>query len=112
MATDINHYIAGQRIKGKGERRAPVFNPATGEESARVQLASTHDVNTAVAASLQAFPDWAGTPPLRRARVLLAALPFKRSASPARACSEMTQAAWPAGRLASPGAELGRCMRA
>jgi malonate-semialdehyde dehydrogenase (acetylating)/methylmalonate-semialdehyde dehydrogenase len=70
MATDINHYIAGQRIKGNGERRAPVFNPATGEESARVQLASTHDVNIAVAASLQAFPDWAGTPPLRRARVL------------------------------------------
>jgi malonate-semialdehyde dehydrogenase (acetylating)/methylmalonate-semialdehyde dehydrogenase len=70
MAADINHYIAGQRVTGKGESRAPVFNPATGEESARVQLASTDDVHTAVAASLQAFPDWSGTPPLRRARVL------------------------------------------
>ena len=70
MVADINHYIAGERINGKGERRAPVFNPATGEESAHVRLASTDDVNAAVAASLQAFPDWSGTPPLRRARVL------------------------------------------
>lgn len=70
MAADINHYIAGQRTDGQGDRRAPVFNPATGDESANVRLASAGDVDVAVQASMRAFPEWSSTPPLRRARVL------------------------------------------
>jgi malonate-semialdehyde dehydrogenase (acetylating)/methylmalonate-semialdehyde dehydrogenase len=70
MAATIEHYIAGERTGGRGERRAPVFNPATGEQSGEVRLASTGDVDAAVQAALRAFPEWASTPPLRRARVL------------------------------------------
>ncbi|MBX9757943.1 MAG: CoA-acylating methylmalonate-semialdehyde dehydrogenase [Beijerinckiaceae bacterium] len=70
MAADINHYIAGKITGGAGERRAPVFNPATGEQSGQVRLASAADVNGAVQSALAAFPAWSASPPLRRARVL------------------------------------------
>ena len=70
MAADITHYISGQRTNGQGDRRAPVFNPATGEASAHVRLASAADVNGAVAAAAKAFPEWGATTPLRRARIL------------------------------------------
>jgi malonate-semialdehyde dehydrogenase (acetylating)/methylmalonate-semialdehyde dehydrogenase len=70
MAADIKHFISGKYVNGQGERRAPVFNPATGEQSAQVSLASGADVDAAVQSALRAFPAWAGTPPLRRARIL------------------------------------------
>lgn len=66
----IDHWIAGRVTPGRGARRADVFNPATGRVSAKVALASTTDVDEAVAAAQAAFPAWAETPPLRRARVM------------------------------------------
>jgi len=66
----IEHFIDGAAFKGSGERTAPVFNPATGEESARVRLACAGDVDAAVSSARRAFPAWAATPPLRRARIL------------------------------------------
>ena len=47
-----------------------VFNPATGQVTGRVALASQSDVEAAVNAASAAFPAWADTPPIRRARVL------------------------------------------
>jgi malonate-semialdehyde dehydrogenase (acetylating)/methylmalonate-semialdehyde dehydrogenase len=47
-----------------------VFNPATGEQTGALVLASVEDVDAAVAAARRAFPAWANTTPLRRARVL------------------------------------------
>ena len=66
----IDHYIAGRRTAGASGRSQPVTNPATGAVTGRVQLASPQDVGSAVAAARAAFPAWADTPPLRRARVL------------------------------------------
>jgi malonate-semialdehyde dehydrogenase (acetylating)/methylmalonate-semialdehyde dehydrogenase len=66
----IGHWIAGQATSGTGGRSAPVFNPATGEQSDTVALASAAEVAAAVAAARAAFPAWAATPPLGRARVL------------------------------------------
>ena len=66
---EIQHFIAGARVAG-GSRSAPVFNPATGEQSGVVRLADVATVDVAVAAALRALPDWAASPPLRRARVL------------------------------------------
>ncbi|KGF82603.1 methylmalonate-semialdehyde dehydrogenase [Massilia sp. JS1662] len=65
----INHFIGGRLLDG-GERYADVYNPALGEPCARVALASIDDVAAAVAAASAAFPAWAATPPLARARVL------------------------------------------
>jgi malonate-semialdehyde dehydrogenase (acetylating)/methylmalonate-semialdehyde dehydrogenase len=66
----INHFIDGRALDGSSGRYADVYNPALGEPCARVALASGDDVNAAVAAASAAFPAWAATPPLARARVL------------------------------------------
>ncbi len=66
----IGHWIGGgERFDAQG-RFAPVYNPATGEVARRVPLASRDDVDAAVSAAAAAFPAWAATPPLRRARVM------------------------------------------
>ena len=70
MTTHIAHYIDGNTANGKSQRTQPVYNPATGAVSGQVALASTDDVNTAVASAQKAFPAWADTSPLRRARVM------------------------------------------
>jgi len=66
----IPHFIAGQRESGASSRSAPVFNPATGEQTAEVALASIADVARVVAAAKAAQPAWGDASPLRRARVM------------------------------------------
>lgn len=68
--TPIGHYIQGQVAAGTSGRAQDVFNPATGAVTGRVALASTSEVHAAVAAAQAAFPDWADTSPLRRARIM------------------------------------------
>ena len=68
--TSIAHYISGQATAGTSTRAQDVFNPATGAVSGRVSLANVQDVAQAVASAQAAFPAWADTPPLRRARVM------------------------------------------
>ena len=70
MTVQIAHYIDGAPVPGRGGRTAPVFNPATGERSGTVALAGAADVDAAVTAAKRAYPAWAATPPLRRARIL------------------------------------------
>jgi malonate-semialdehyde dehydrogenase (acetylating)/methylmalonate-semialdehyde dehydrogenase len=65
----VGHYIDG-RLESGGARSSPVFNPATGATIARVSLADSGIVASAVAAAKAALPAWADTPPLKRARVL------------------------------------------
>ena len=67
---DIGHFIGGRQVPGQGSRTADVFNPATGEIDARLRMAAAADVADAVSAARAAFPAWAETSPLRRARVL------------------------------------------
>ena len=67
---EVGHYIDGRRAAGTSGRRQPVFNPATGAVARQVALASVDEVAAAVAAAKAAFPAWADTPPMRRARVL------------------------------------------
>ncbi|MFO1132846.1 MAG: CoA-acylating methylmalonate-semialdehyde dehydrogenase [Hyphomicrobiales bacterium] len=69
MAKTIPFYIGGHEVAGSG-RTAAVFNPATGEQTGSVSLGSTAEVNEAIAVAKKAFPAWAATPPLRRARIL------------------------------------------
>jgi malonate-semialdehyde dehydrogenase (acetylating)/methylmalonate-semialdehyde dehydrogenase len=67
----IHHFIDGKHHAGSGERRADVFNPATGEVQARVALASTADLQAAIDSAKAAQPGWAATNPQRRARVFM-----------------------------------------
>ncbi|CAM4381183.1 CoA-acylating methylmalonate-semialdehyde dehydrogenase [Bordetella muralis] len=66
----IGHWIDGHRVDPQSPKTRDVFNPALGQVSARVALAELTDVQAAVASARKAFPAWAATPPLRRARVL------------------------------------------
>ncbi len=66
----VQHYINGKKVDGGSDRYSPVYNPATGEQQRRVPLANSAEVDRAVAAAQEAFPGWANTPPLRRARVM------------------------------------------
>ena len=66
----IEHYISGKNYSGNSKRKSKVFDPATGEQSAEVKLATTQDVNTAVENAKKAFESWSNTPPLQRARVM------------------------------------------
>lgn len=68
--TAIQHFINGQISEGRSGDAQDVFNPATGQVTGRVALASQSDVEAAVNAASAAFPAWADTPPIRRARVL------------------------------------------
>src|SRR5260221_4577953 len=67
---DIQHFIDGKRADGANGRSGDVFNPATGEKIRRVALAGAAEVDAAVQAAAKAFPGWATTPPLSRARIL------------------------------------------
>jgi malonate-semialdehyde dehydrogenase (acetylating)/methylmalonate-semialdehyde dehydrogenase len=71
---DLGHYIGGERRASSSGRQQAVYNPATGAVARQVHLASADEVNAAVAAAQAAFPAWAETPPIRRARVLNAFL--------------------------------------
>ena len=68
--TPIGHYINGHVATGASGRSQPVTNPATGAVTGSVALANSAEVARAVAAAQAAFPAWADTPPLRRARVM------------------------------------------
>ncbi|MGY3442871.1 MULTISPECIES: CoA-acylating methylmalonate-semialdehyde dehydrogenase [Bradyrhizobium] len=70
MSKTISNFVGGHVAPSKSSRSAPVYNPATGEQSGAVGLSTADEVRAAVAAARQAFPGWANTPPLRRARIL------------------------------------------
>jgi len=66
----IDHFIGGRVVRSESGRRQDVFNPATGEVTAQVALASTEEVDRAVAVASAAAPAWAESAPLKRARIL------------------------------------------
>ncbi len=68
--TTVGHFIAGQVMSGNSPRRQDVFHPASGKVARQLVLGSVDDVRVAVTAAQTAFPAWADTPPIRRARVL------------------------------------------
>jgi malonate-semialdehyde dehydrogenase (acetylating)/methylmalonate-semialdehyde dehydrogenase len=68
--SDVQHFINGKHSDGLSARWGDVFNPATGERARRVAMGGAAEVDQAVKAAAAAFPAWAATPPLARARVL------------------------------------------
>jgi malonate-semialdehyde dehydrogenase (acetylating) / methylmalonate-semialdehyde dehydrogenase len=66
----VGNFVAGRTTTTTSGRGAPLFNPATGEESGWVGFSSGEDVAGAVAAAKAAYPGWAETPPAKRANYL------------------------------------------
>jgi len=70
--TTIRHWIDGRLSERPTERHGDVFNPATGEVSARVQLASPAVVDEAVASAKAAAAQWRSSSLSKRTRILFA----------------------------------------
>jgi malonate-semialdehyde dehydrogenase (acetylating)/methylmalonate-semialdehyde dehydrogenase len=68
----IGHWIDGRRTPGTSGRTAPVFNPASGEQTGEVALASAGEVGAAVASAVAAARSWRSASLSRRAAVLFA----------------------------------------
>jgi malonate-semialdehyde dehydrogenase (acetylating)/methylmalonate-semialdehyde dehydrogenase len=66
----LSNVIGGELARSASGRHAPIFNPATGEQSAVLPLSTAAELDAAVAAAKLALPAWADLPPLRRARYM------------------------------------------
>ena len=65
----LRNFVGGEWVESKGEIR-DVVNPTTGQTIARVPISTKDEINAAVEAAHEAFPDWRTTTPLARARCL------------------------------------------
>ena len=68
----IHHLIDGQPVAGTSGRTSPVFNPATGEQTGQLSLASAAEVDAAVASAQAAFEEWSNVSVARRTTLMLA----------------------------------------
>jgi len=67
----IGHIIGGEHI-AEGAASGPVFDPAIGRQSGEVMLGGADEITRAVETASKAQPDWAATPPAKRASVMFA----------------------------------------
>ena len=66
----ISHWVNNKVVVGTSGRTGKVFNPATGEQQAEVDLASVAEVDAVIAKSKAAFPEWRATGMSRRAEIM------------------------------------------
>ena len=70
MTRALQHFIGGKPVEGESGRFGDVFDPATGQVTAKVPLAGLAEVGQAVSAAAAALPGWMATPPAKRVQVL------------------------------------------
>ncbi len=68
----INHLIDGRQVEATSGQVKPVFNPATGQQTAELGLASVADVDACVASSAKAFEEWREVSVARRTKLMYA----------------------------------------
>src|SRR5262245_30646464 len=70
MNTICDNYIGGKLIPGGTSSYTPVYNPSRGNVIAQAPESDARTVDRAVQAAKKAFPAWADTPVVERARVM------------------------------------------
>ncbi|HKB94158.1 MAG TPA: CoA-acylating methylmalonate-semialdehyde dehydrogenase [Gaiellaceae bacterium] len=68
----INHWIGGRSVAGESGRKGPVYNPATGRQTAEVDFATVEEVDRAVKAAAEAFKAWREMSLAKRAEIFFA----------------------------------------
>jgi malonate-semialdehyde dehydrogenase (acetylating) / methylmalonate-semialdehyde dehydrogenase len=68
----LAHWVGGKPWTGSSGRSGPVFDPATGAQTATVAYASVEDVDVVVGAARDAFAGWRRAPLGRRTAVMFA----------------------------------------
>ena len=66
----ITHWIGGKPVDATPERTSPVYNPATGQQTAEIALATEAQVDLAVRTARDAFEEWRHAPLTRRQNVM------------------------------------------
>lgn len=66
----ISHWIDGRVTAGQSGRVGPVYNPATGEQTAEVDFASAAEVDAAIESATGAATSWRDSSLSRRAEIL------------------------------------------
>lgn len=66
----IAHLIGGKSASSNEARLSPVFNPATGEQIAELELATKATVSDAIEKANAAFTEWSARTPINRARIM------------------------------------------
>jgi malonate-semialdehyde dehydrogenase (acetylating)/methylmalonate-semialdehyde dehydrogenase len=66
---EVKNYINGEWVASKGQI-VDVVNPANGKTIGKVPISTKEEINAAVAAAQEAYPDWRRTTPLARSRIL------------------------------------------
>jgi malonate-semialdehyde dehydrogenase (acetylating)/methylmalonate-semialdehyde dehydrogenase len=66
----INHFVGGKEFTGESARFADVFDPALGVATKTVRLASTKDLDSAVAVARVAFTDWSAMSMTKRVQIV------------------------------------------
>jgi malonate-semialdehyde dehydrogenase (acetylating) / methylmalonate-semialdehyde dehydrogenase len=66
----IDHWVGGKAVPGTSGRFGAVFDPALGEQTAQVALASSGEVDDAVAVAAAGSTEWANSPLSTRAAAL------------------------------------------
>jgi len=69
IANILGHFINGADVVDDN-RPEPVTNPATGQVTRHVAMASKQTVESAIAAAAAAYPAWRDTPPAKRSRIM------------------------------------------
>ncbi|MGI9603913.1 MAG: aldehyde dehydrogenase family protein, partial [Acidimicrobiales bacterium] len=67
---EIHHLIDAEAVPSASGRTAPVFNPATGEQSGAVDLASIDEVDQAVASAQAAYETWSQVSVAKRTKLM------------------------------------------
>lgn len=70
MATICHNFIGGDLHTASAAQYSPVYNPSRGEVIAQAPASDTREVERAVQTAKQAWPAWADTPVVERARVM------------------------------------------
>ncbi|HZS05945.1 MAG TPA: CoA-acylating methylmalonate-semialdehyde dehydrogenase [Blastocatellia bacterium] len=70
MNTICYNFIGGEQIPASTKQHSPVYNPSRGEVIAQAPESDAQAVDLAVQAARKAFPEWADTPAVERARVM------------------------------------------
>ncbi|PHS36737.1 MAG: methylmalonate-semialdehyde dehydrogenase (CoA acylating) [Robiginitomaculum sp.] len=68
----IGHFIDGVNVAGTSGRTSDIYNPNTGAVQAQVSLATSSEMDVAVASAVKAQAEWARVNPQKRSRVLFA----------------------------------------
>lgn len=66
----IGNFINGERVVSESNRNAPVFNPATGEQTKLVTLSTVSETEAAIGVAQTAFETWSKVTPLNRSRIM------------------------------------------